>query len=337
MEQSIQKHGSTITKDFKKVEDAAFEFNAFLEKTDRFFRKNAITIPDIDSKKSVADAYWKLFEVVSQFEKNYSDCDLSAYKVAFRSIISPWLCRSYFFCRAFIKPNGYAGDYKVIDTTYDLEQAVGNDPTEPAIVNCLDYVISTLHSVVSLWERRHWLKDLLLEELNNKGKLKVLDVACGGARYIQDFLESAKDSSKISITLLDQDPAALAFAETINLKDWSENITTICAPIKHLSSALPDEKYDFIISSGLFDYLDHPTGSAMLDLLSRKLETNGVLAITNFHLEDGSGVAKDWGSDWPLVLREDHHVTALFPENVPADIKRSENGSLIMAKGRKLN
>lgn len=328
-------HESTINEHYKKVENAAFEFNAFLESVDLSLRKQAITVPDLSTKKSVAQAYWDLFKVVEHFETAFKDADLSAYKVSLRAIISPWLCRSYFFNRAYIKPNGYAGDYKVIDLTYDLEHEAGNDPTEPGIVNCLDYVISTLHSVESLWERRHWLKDLLLEEGERKPSLKVLDIACGGARYIRDFLEASGNTDDISITLLDQDPAALAFAELVNLKDWKSNITTICAPIKYLSTSLPDERYDVIISSGLFDYLDHDTGSAMLAFLANKLEENGVIAITNFHNEDQSGAAKDWGSDWPLILREDHEVEALFPSSVVPKLTRSENGSLVMAAARK--
>ena len=106
----------------------------------------------------MADAYWKMFKEVEAFEAYFQEKDLSHYKAKFRAIISPWLCRSMFFWRAFAKPNGYAGDYKVIDLTYDLEHSVGEDPTEPGIVNCLDYIISTLHSVESLWERRALVK-----------------------------------------------------------------------------------------------------------------------------------------------------------------------------------
>ena len=73
----------------------------------------------------------------------------------------------------------------------------------------------------------------------------------------------------------------------------------------------------------------------MLSYLSSKLNIGGVVAITNFHNEDKSGTAKDWGSDWPLLLREDHHVEALFPEHLTPTLKRSDNGSLIMAAARK--
>jgi extracellular factor (EF) 3-hydroxypalmitic acid methyl ester biosynthesis protein len=335
MDQLASQHTLNIDVSFKKVENAAFEFNAKLEQTDRTLRKNAITTPSLETKQSVAAAYWEMFEEVDAFEKRFPEHDLSAYKASFRAIVSPWLCRSKFFWRSLSKPHGYAGDFKIIDWMYDLEHSAGEDPTEPGIVNCLDFIFSTNHSVISLWDRRRWLKGLLHDELKKKGELKILDIACGGARYIRDFLESVDDVSTVSVTLLDQDPAALAFAETVNLAKWPDQIETICAPIKNLTKTIKVDDYDVIISSGLFDYLDHETGSGVLNYLSTKIKQGGVLAITNYHIDDASLLSKDWSADWPLVFREDHHVHALFPHTITPILTRSENGSLIMAAGRK--
>jgi hypothetical protein len=73
----------------------------------------------------------------------------------------------------------------------------------------------------------------------------------------------------------------------------------------------------------------------VLNYLSTKIKQGGVLAITNYHVDDASLLSKDWSADWPLVFREDHHVHALFPHTITPTLTRSENGSLIMAAGRK--
>lgn len=320
---------------FSLVENAAFEFNAKLEESEKFLRKNAITIPSDDIKHSLANAYWHMFDVIETLEKEHPNDDLSEYKATFRAIVSPWLCRSKFFWRSLAKPHGYAGDFKIIDWMYDLEDAPGEDPTEPGIVNCLDYIFSTNDSVVSLWDRRHWLSNLLSSEFNTKKSLKVLDIACGGARYLRDFLEGIEHTEDVEITLLDQDPAALAFAKSINLHAWPDQVTSICEPIKHLSSVVPDTQYDVIISSGLFDYLDHEAGSSILSFLSHKLSDKGVLAITNYHTEDGSILSKDWSADWPLIFRTEQQVKDLYPGSLSLTTLRSKNGSLVMAAGRK--
>lgn len=328
------KQSANIESDFKQVEDAAFNFTAKLDAAERAFRKAAITIPELSKKQQLADDYWSLFDCVQSFEASHSRHDLDPFKVRLREIISPWLCRSKFFWRSYAKPHGYAGDFKIIDWMYDLETSAGEDPTEPALVNCLDYIFSTNHSVISLWDRRHWLNALLTKEAESNQALRVLDIACGGARYIQDFLDQTPKSDNISVTLVDQDPAALAFASTINLPHYKQNVETICAPIKNLSDVI-SEKYDVIISSGLFDYLDHETGSALIGFLSSRLNQHGTIAITNYHKSDRSAVSKDWCADWPLIFKDENDVARLFPEEGHLAMTLSPNDSLIMARWKK--
>lgn len=324
----------SVVAQFKVVEDAAFEFVAKLDNTEKEFKKQALTIPKQSIKEQLADAYWAMFDVVEQFEKAHQEYELGELKVKLRAIIQPWLGRSRFFWRSYAKPHGYAGDFKIIDWMYDLEESAGNDPTEPAMVNCLDYIFSTNASVVSLWDRRRWLKRLLMDEAKRNPDLRVLDIACGGARYLKDFMDDCPESQDISLTLLDQDPAALAFAEQVNLKEYADNLKTICAPIKNLNQVVAEE-YDVIISSGLFDYLDVSFGQTMLSFLSSKLNTNGLVAITNYHTNDASAVSKDWCADWPLVFKSEDEIKRMFPDNGAIHLELSPNGSLIMASWRK--
>src|SRR5688572_14643023 len=76
---------------------------------------------------------------------------------------------------------------------YDVEAGAGDDPTQPAIVNCLDYTLTTIHSGQSVWERRRWFAALLQRALAANPQLRILDVACGGSRYTRDFLTGAPD------------------------------------------------------------------------------------------------------------------------------------------------
>lgn len=324
---------SSVAHDFKLVENAAFEFTAMLEQTDRDLRKAGVTVPPLETRKEVAAEYWRVFSVVEVFQAKHPLENLSPFKVRLRAILSPWLSRSRFFWRSYAKPHGYAGDFKIIDWMYDLESCRGEDPTEPAMVNCLDYTFSTNHSVVSLWDRRRWLTELLLNEAKRKPDLKVLDIACGGARYLRDFLEQCDSAKQVSLTLMDQDPAALAFAEQRNLKEFPDNVSTICAPIKHIHKVITDD-YDVIISSGLFDYLDQQTSSSMLAFFASKLTTKGIVAITNYHKNDASALSKDWCADWPLIFKDEQELLSVFPANAQANIELSPNGSLMMATWR---
>ena len=135
-----------------------------------------------------------------------------------RDILGGWLFRSRYFNRSFHKPHGYAGDFMIIEWIYDLETDGCEDPAQPGIVNCLDYLYSTIHAVVSVQQRRRWFSRLLHAETRpGRRSLRVLDVACGGARYIRDFLAATDDASGMQITLVDQDVAALAYCRTRSL------------------------------------------------------------------------------------------------------------------------
>ena len=46
---------------------------------------------------------------------------------------------------------------------YDLEADPCEDPTQPAIVNCLDAALRTVHSMKATWHRRVWLRRLIEE------------------------------------------------------------------------------------------------------------------------------------------------------------------------------
>jgi extracellular factor (EF) 3-hydroxypalmitic acid methyl ester biosynthesis protein len=273
--------------------------------------------------------------LVREVERAVDGQPSSAWPVERRMLleeIGPVLWRSAPIARSFFKPHGYAGDYRIIEMMYDLEAAAGGDPTQPALVNCLDHFYSTLHSVRGVWERRHRLARLLREQYERRrGTLRVLDVACGGSRYARDFLESAGPDADVRITLIDQDACAVEYVRRQALARWSGRVEAVSLPIARVGELVRDRRFDVVISSGLFDYLDQPTATGYAHLLFECLAPGGVLGITNFHREDPSAFCKDWFGDWQLVLRDESEVRSLFPEVGQTTLDRSGDGSLIMA------
>jgi SAM-dependent methyltransferase len=245
--------------------------------------------------------------------------------------------RSRFWNRSFHKPHGYAGDFQMIEWMYDLEGDECQDPTQPGIVNCLDHLYATVDSVGGVIERRRFFSSLLAREhARLGGKIRVLDVACGGARYIRDYLRGEGDVSGVEITLVDQDPSAIAFCRTRALVPWAARVCAVCAPIKALDTAPLGRAYDVILSAGLFDYLDDPAATALLASLAGRLAPGGVLAISNFHPADRSRSTKDWVVDWRLVFRDEPGCARLFPGGFAAETSCSENRSLTYAVGREV-
>ena len=316
------------------IEDA-YCFVKTCQEIDHALKRSGLTIPTEENKSQLCSVFWQLMANIKSYNQQCSAVAVKATAQQCRAIVGPWLFRSRFFNRSYYKPHGYAGDYRVIEWAYDSERDCGEDPTEPGIVNCLEFLSSTVHSVQSLWERRQWLFSLLADEYDRKnGRLRILDVACGGARYLKNFLSSIEDSSMIDITLVDQDQAALAFCHTHSLRPWNAQVKRIHTPIIDFTRRVTDEQFDVIISAGLFDYLNDSLGRMLLEHMMTLTKRGGVIAISNFHPDDPSRLVKEWLVDWWLVFRDEYEVPQLFP--IPSNVTSvlSPNKALVLATTR---
>lgn len=312
----------------QQVIDAAYRFVETMKELDREFKCKDETRPSKQAKARIALDFWSLVEVMDPCLNG----DIKALQKECRDIVGPWLFRSRYFNRSYHKPHGYAGDYRIVEWMYDIENDPCDDATQPGIVNLLDYVFSTVHSVQSVWERRHFFKRLLHQEYErNEGRLRILDVACGGARYIQDFLKDIDAGSAIEITLVDQDAAAINFCKTVSLQQWASQLHILHIPVTRLASSLPEGVFDVVISAGLFDYLPSKLAKPLLAHMQKLTSSDGTLAITNFHAHDPSRYVKEWLVDWPLVFRTESEVLDLFPDPNRTQILHSPNKALVYA------
>jgi 2-polyprenyl-3-methyl-5-hydroxy-6-metoxy-1,4-benzoquinol methylase len=318
-----------------RILDLARQFTSFLAETEKRQRRCGMASSTAEVNDQVAGAFWELFDAVRDCEAGFGGAGLAETKQQFRAILTPWLCRSRYWWRSLFKPHGYAGDYRMVEWMYDLEEGAGSDPTQPALVNALDYTFATVHSVRSLWERRRWFADLLRRELAGKPRARVLDVACGGARYIKDCLSSAPAGTEVTVTLVDQDSSAAQFAREEALAAWKDRVTAVAVPIKQLPSHLRSGEYDVVISAGLFDYLPAETASHLLRHLLSLTVRGGVVALSNYHPEDRSACVKDWAVDWQLIYRDEAAAAGIFPAGVNVETSRSANHALTFAWARR--
>lgn len=314
--------------------DAVRLFSVRVAAIDRQLRQGEQTAPATVVKEQVAADFWSMVEVIDQIEREGFESD-DAFRQACRDITGPWLYRSRYNNRAYTKPHGYAGDYRMIEWMYDLEGDSCDDPTQPAIVNCLDYVFSTVHSVRSVWERRHWFARLLLDQYRrNDGRLCILDIAAGGARYIQDFLSSLPDLTSVEVTILDQDIAAIEYCRLVSLSRWASQVTLVNLPVKQFTSLPPSGTFDVVISAGLFDYLDQRFAEQLLGHVLSQTKPGGVVAVSNFHPDDPSRVVKSWLADWQIIYRDETALASLFPSHISVTTMQSDNRALTYAVAR---
>jgi hypothetical protein len=324
--------------DRNQVLDAARRLRRSFQDADARLRADRLTVPPDELKQEVTAAFWALAAVIEQYERSGGITDRGIAR-GVQELVGPWLNRSRFFNRAFHKPHGHAGDYRLLEAIYDLEDDDCADPAEPGIVNCIDHVFSTLHSVRAVWERRRRFAQLLGREYarvsDGGGVLRILEVGTGGARSVLDFLASLPEARDLELTLIDPEPAALNYYEMRSLAAWHQQLTCIVAPVDHLPDVLPPGDFDVVLAAGVFDYLDDPDGRDVMAYLAWRTASDGVIAATNHHPGDPSRFAERWLLDWPVHCRDEEGLDFLFPNSIETELSLSQNGALTFALGRK--
>jgi extracellular factor (EF) 3-hydroxypalmitic acid methyl ester biosynthesis protein len=333
--QSLAVTDTTASSLRQEIADAATRCTDVVAQVDRRARKGGRSIATVSEKDLVIEELWRFARVLDSRTGDIDAEDALAAECVVREQIHPWLLRSRLWARAYLKPHGFAGDYRMVEWMYDLEEESCDDPGQPAIVDCLDAAMRSVHSVQAVWHRRGWFRALMERVQLQLGRpVRVLDVACGGSRYCRDFLHL--HPGRLELTALDQDPAAIAYVHS-----WLEprplnQHRLLCAPVKSLPDLLPAERaggaFDVVISTGLFDYLSDTAAQELLGYMTQLTARGGVTALCNFAPDDPSRVFKTWLCDWQLVYRNEDELRSLFPETTQRiDTSRSPEGSLVYA------
>ena len=207
---------------------AARGLAALLLSIHRDARREARSLPRPEEHAAAARAFWVTMRACADAEAGLDEHELAAVRARVREQLNPWLLRSRYWNRAYVKPHGYAGDFRMLEWIYDLEHADCADPTQPAVVNVLDRLFAGLHSARSVWQRRAWFARLVSDRVERSSRpVRVLDIACGGSRYLRDVFDD-----RLEVTFVDQDPGALAFVD-----QWlpaGAKARLLCAPVRTL-------------------------------------------------------------------------------------------------------
>ena len=302
-----------------------------LRSIDRQARRAARTLPTVAERQAALAAFWETVAALAAMEPAASAAEIAGAGAAVREVIGPWLLRSRYWNRSFVKPHGHPGDFRMLEWMYDLEHDPCADPTQPAVVNVLDGLYAGVHSVQAVWHRRRWFADLVLRERARCDAVRVLDVACGGSRSLRDLM-TGPASAGVAGVFVDQDPAAIAYVE-----GWlpDRGSLTVCAPARRLREAVTVDVFDVVISTGLFDSLPHDDAHALLADMIALTRPGGVTAIANVSPDDPSRLVKDHISDWPLISRTEQELTSLFPRPGAVALDRSPDGGLLYARARR--
>ena len=224
----------------------------------------------------------------------------------FWRIAGPLLESGVLQCHARLKPRGYAGDYQMlrwIGTDYCCDHPLGwafdRYFQRQAAPQAVRY--RTQQIAVSL------VAHCLQADAPN---YHVVSVGSGPADDICQALAVLPEDRhpRLQVTLLDLDPEAVEFAgrqlaprlRPGALRCLRENLFRL--PQNPRAEKLLGTP-DFLICSGLFDYLPDAAATAMLRLFWERLAEGGVLLVWNFAPHNPTRAYMEWIGNWYLIYR----------------------------------
>lgn len=231
--------------------------------------------------------------------------------------------------RTNLKPRGYAGDSEMMKMIY-----VNGYQGDTTFCKLIQKYTVGVPAAQSVRNRRKLILERLTEfdeslKLLPEENFRILSVACGPALELADILKSVSDIDKYYFTLLDQDPIALEEARQLvsSIEEkFGQKIQVDYVNLSvrmMLSNKLAGQnldKFHFIYSMGLFDYLTTPVAKAVIEKLYQLLCSGGELVIGNFHVSNPSKLFMEYWGDWYLIHRTEEELKQLLKRHDPSAV-----------------
>jgi extracellular factor (EF) 3-hydroxypalmitic acid methyl ester biosynthesis protein len=304
----------------------------------------------LELRDSIAPAVSSLFERFEETASKTPEELQSLHRTYSRRQMHPLILCSPFVYRSFQKPLGYAGDYEMVNMML-------RDPFEGG---------SLFAKIVNLWfvnsppceAHRNRIKHLM-KKLNEETqrvsrenrKIRVMDMACGPAKEVQNFLTQDDLCEKAEFTLLDFNDETLEYTgKTLeNIKRTHRRGTQIKMVKKSVNHILkesfkpsapppPGERYDFIYCAGLFDYLEDRICKKLMDYFYGLLAPGGLLLATNVTPSNPLINTMESLMEWHLIYRNREQMGVLKPEAASEEstqIQTEDTGINIFIEVRK--
>jgi extracellular factor (EF) 3-hydroxypalmitic acid methyl ester biosynthesis protein len=239
------------------------------------------------------------------------------------------LCAPFAY-RTYRKPLGYAGDYEMVNMML-------RDPREGSSLFAKVFNVWLLQqpSASAHRNRIEFLKRRLIEETATATRAgrtaRILDLGCGPAREIQDFLAESELSNHAEFTLMDFNEETLQHAaqalrqkqqqyrRNFSVQLVKRSVQQLLKDMVRADGISRGNKFDFIYCAGLFDYLPDRTCKQLMTLFYQSLAPKGLVLTTNVSPFSPNRGSLELILDWHLIYRDAARVVELRPHGLSRD------------------
>ena len=234
-----------------------------------------------------------------------------------------FLC-SPFGQRTFYKPLGYAGDYEMMNMIHRHRPEGGT-----LYEKLIHFLLVSQWPAQSVRNRVAHLKNHLVQETARVARAgrraRILNVGCGPAREVQDFLQETPLANEADFVLLDFNEETLGYVrDQINqaksrysrrtgAETRRVSVHQLLRQNAHQEQIGSEPGYDLIYCGGLFDYLSEPTCQSLTNLFYGWLRAGGTVIVANMNDSKPFRNFIEFVLDWQLIYRDSGKMRTLAP------------------------
>lgn len=256
----------------------------------------------IENEKLTHDNFFQLDELLAITAYEYRKGRISRADIAkLNSGFEKDFLESTIHGRGYLKPNGYPGDYLFLDHIYTKHVSI--DPK----YGIWDEYVQQNGAPDAVRNRKEYFKHLIRNKAKSAPSLQVLNIISGSGRELAELYDD-KTAKNIHTTCVEIDKEAIAFSKKLN-KTHLEQITYVNSNIFRYQTK---EKYDFIWSAGLFDYLNDKAFVKLLQQFKKLQKKGGEIVIGNYN--EAHNPSRDYMEilgDWHLIHRTEDELLQL--------------------------
>lgn len=228
--------------------------------------------------------------------------------------------------RTFHKPLGYAGDFEMMAMIHRNAPEGGT-----LFTKAMHLLLVSQWPAESVRNRIAHLGEMLVNEtaraVRSGRRARILNLGCGPAREVQDFMRRSALSDHADFVLLDFNEdtirdtgqnlnnlkRSLSRQTGIEMRQMSVHQVLRSALVRERSTAASAETYDLVYCAGLFDYLADVTCKALVKLFYHWLKPGGLVVVANMHDAKPFRNFIEYILDWHLIYRDSRGMWAMCP------------------------
>lgn len=227
------------------------------------------------------------------------------------------------WARSYFKPQGYPGDYRIMNFMYDGTAHGGS------IASMFLHMTGVIagEPIVSRMRR---LADLIVERgaaIGAARPVSITSVGAGPARELERIAAMSPEGVAWRATLVDQESEALEYA-IANVRRLGLGMTLTPLNVSFKDMLVPSslsahfEGQDVIYSSGLVDYLSPMAAQRFVKRMYDFLAPGGVVIIGNVNdIATGTLWPMEYALDWTLYFRSLDEMRAMAAGFDPAQVR----------------